>query len=73
MPGTYLRVIDKWSPADNLYMIRLQEETPPVQLVALPFNTSSVEVLPLNNLTISESNQSQHQANGKSFSHSLLF
>jgi hypothetical protein len=41
MPGTYLRVIDKWSPSDDLYMIRLQEATPPYQLVASPFTSSS--------------------------------
>ena len=40
MPGTYLRVIDKWSPADDLHMIRLREETPPYQLVASPFASS---------------------------------
>ena len=37
MPGTYLRVIGKWSPADNLYMIHLQEEIPPCELVPPPF------------------------------------
>ena len=37
MPGTYLRVIGKWSPADNLYMIHLQEEKTPCQLLAPPF------------------------------------
>jgi hypothetical protein len=41
MPGTYLRVVDKWSPADDLYIIRLREETPPYPLVASPLNSSS--------------------------------
>jgi len=41
MPGTYLRVIDKWSPADNLYMIHLQEEIPPYPLVASLKNHSN--------------------------------
>ena len=36
MPGTYLRVISKWSPADNLYMVHLQEQIPPYPLVPLP-------------------------------------
>jgi hypothetical protein len=63
MPGTYLRVIDKWSPADNLYMIHLQEETPPCQLVASPFTSSStIKTLSFSKLTISESSQPKHQA-----------
>jgi hypothetical protein len=63
MPGTYLRVIDKWSPADNLYMIRLQEETPPCQLVTPPFiSSSSVNALPINKITISDTNKPKHQA-----------
>ena len=37
MPGTYVRVISKWSPADNLYMVHLQEAIPPCELVAHPF------------------------------------
>jgi len=41
MPGTYLRVVSKWSPADGLHMIQLQEETPPFPLLAPPFGTSS--------------------------------
>ena len=41
MPGTYLRVIGKWSPADGLHMIHLREETPPCQLVTPPFDYSS--------------------------------
>jgi hypothetical protein len=73
MPGTYLRVIDKWSPADDLYMIRLQEETPPCQLVASPFNSSSaVDTLPLNKLTISKTNQPNYQgASAQSYGNSF--
>jgi len=73
MPGTYLRVIDKWSPADDLYMIRLQEETPPFPVVASPFNSSSsVKTLPLDKLRISKPSQLNRQAAsaqsfGKSF------
>ena len=66
MPGTYLRVVDKWSPADDLYMIRLQEDIPPYPLVASPFtpssSTSSVNALPVHALTISSSSQPKHQA-----------
>lgn len=36
MPGTFLRVISKWSPADNLYMVHLQEEVPPYEPVPPP-------------------------------------
>lgn len=38
MPGTYLRVMDKWSPANDLYIIHLREEAPPCRLIASPFN-----------------------------------
>ncbi|CAF3589612.1 unnamed protein product, partial [Rotaria sp. Silwood2] len=38
MPGTYLRVKDKWSPNENLYMIHLREENPPYQFIAPPFS-----------------------------------
>ncbi|CAF1003341.1 unnamed protein product [Rotaria sp. Silwood1] len=37
MPGTYLRVVAKWSPNENLYMIHLREENPPCQFIAPPF------------------------------------
>jgi hypothetical protein len=59
MPGTYLRVIGKWSPANDLYIIHLQEETPPCQLVAPPFNSpsSSANTLPLKKLAISKPSQ----------------
>ncbi|CAF4839605.1 unnamed protein product, partial [Rotaria sp. Silwood1] len=58
MPGTYLRVIDKWSPANDLYIIHLQEETPPCQLVAPPFNQPSSEnSFSFNKLTINKFNQ----------------
>jgi hypothetical protein len=63
MPGTYLRVIDKWSPNDDLYMIQLQEETPPYQLVSSPFtsSSSSVDTISLNKLTVSQSNPTNSQ------------
>jgi hypothetical protein len=73
MPGTYLRVVSKWSPADGLHMIQLQEETPPFPLLAPPFSSSSsIETLPLEKLTISRSSQSNSQvassqSYGKSF------
>ena len=37
MPGTYLKVIGKWSPADSLHIIHLQEENPPHELRRSPF------------------------------------
>lgn len=73
MPGTYLRVINKWSPADNLYMIHLQEETPLYQLVALPFTPlAPVEITPVDELRISTSDRPSGrtavaQPEGKSF------
>lgn len=79
MPGTYLRVIEKWSPADDLYMIRLKEETPPYQLVASPFTSSSSsdDIVSSNKLTISKTNQPNHQAasaqpHGNLFSFSFI-
>jgi len=63
MPGTYLRVVEKWSPADDLYMVRLREETSPYQLVASPFNSSSsIDTVSLNKLKISKPGQSNSQA-----------
>jgi hypothetical protein len=61
MPGTYLRVIDKWSPADDLYMIHLQEETPPCVLVASPFTSSSVDTLYVDRLAIFHKSQPKDQ------------
>jgi hypothetical protein len=64
MPGTYLRVIDKWSPADDLYIIHLQEETPPCPLVASPFDSSSpsIDMPLLDKLTISKTSLKSSQA-----------
>jgi hypothetical protein len=74
MPGTYLRVIDKCSPADDLHIIRLQEEIPSFPLLASPLNSSvlPVDTLSLESLTISNPTQLNYQAastqsNGKSF------
>lgn len=41
MPGTYLRVISKSSPAPDLYIIHLREATPPYQTIAPPFVLAS--------------------------------
>jgi hypothetical protein len=67
MPGTYLRVVSKWSPAKDLQMIHLREETPPVQLLASPFGSSPsslfMNTTPSNNrITIS----TPYQSNSKS-------
>ncbi len=37
MPGTYLEVLNKWTNADGLHMIELQELEPPHQLITPPF------------------------------------
>ncbi|CAM4743270.1 unnamed protein product [Rotaria magnacalcarata] len=42
MPGAYFTVIDKYSPADNLYIVHLREESPPYQLLEPPFDLTSV-------------------------------
>jgi len=74
MPGTYLRVIDKWSPAEGLHIIRLQEDIPPYELLAPPFNSSSssADTIPIEKLTISKSDKPNYQgasanSSGKSF------
>ncbi|CAF1467171.1 unnamed protein product [Adineta steineri] len=41
MPGSYFKVVDKWSPAKDLYIIHLREMTPPFLTVASPFYTPS--------------------------------
>jgi hypothetical protein len=76
MPGTYLRVIGKWSPATGLHMIHLQEEIPPHPLLASPLDSSpsssSVDTRPLKKLTISKPSQSNNQA-ASTQSHSKSF
>ncbi|CAF3271939.1 unnamed protein product, partial [Rotaria sp. Silwood2] len=42
--GTYLRVIDEWSPNENLYMIHLREENPLYQFIAPPFSKESTSM-----------------------------
>ena len=56
MPGTFLRVVSKSSPAKGLYIIHLKEETPPYQTIAPPFTSSSTAIEPpsLANLKISK-------------------
>ena len=39
MPGTFFHVIDKHSPAKDLYVIHLQETTAPYELLKPPFET----------------------------------
>jgi hypothetical protein len=36
MPGTYLRVVDKWSPSKDLFMIHLRKTIAPYQTIAPP-------------------------------------
>jgi hypothetical protein len=65
MPGTYLHVIDKWSPADDLYIIHLQEKTPPYQLIVPPFDLSlsaSVDMPDLDKVKISKPSLVKSQA-----------
>jgi hypothetical protein len=73
IPATYLRVIDKCRPADDLHIIRLREETPPHSLIASPLNSSqSSGTFSLEKITISNRGQSNRgavsvQSHGKSF------
>jgi hypothetical protein len=67
IPGTYLRVVDKWSPAQDLQIIRLKEETPPCQLLPPPFSSSStssssVDTFSVEKLKISQPSQSNSSA-----------
>jgi hypothetical protein len=41
MPGTYLRVVGKWSPAKDLYIIHLRETLAPRQYLEPPFTSPS--------------------------------
>jgi hypothetical protein len=40
MPGTYLKVLGKWSPSSDFHIIHLREETPPYQTIVPPYNIS---------------------------------
>ena len=73
MPGTYLRVISKWSPAKDLHMIQLREETPPIQFLASPFDScSSTDTVPLKKPMTSRPNQPSSQtASSQSYSRSF--
>jgi hypothetical protein len=73
LPGTFLRVVSKWSPVKGLYMIQLREETPPFQLLASPLgsssSSSSMNTVSLNRTTISKPYQSSSQtASSQSYS-----
>ncbi|CAM4765092.1 unnamed protein product [Rotaria magnacalcarata] len=41
LPGSYFRVVGKWSPAKDLYMIHLRETAPPRTYLEPPFKSSS--------------------------------
>jgi hypothetical protein len=47
MPGSYLRVIDKHSPAQHLYIIHLQEVKAPYELLKPPFDSDLTSIMPL--------------------------
>jgi hypothetical protein len=42
LPGTYLRVVGKWSPAKDLYIIHLRETPAPRQYLEPPFPSPSL-------------------------------
>ncbi|CAF1336613.1 unnamed protein product [Adineta steineri] len=44
LPGTYMRVVSKWSPAKDLYMIHLRETPAPRPYLEPPFSSTSAAV-----------------------------
>jgi hypothetical protein len=40
MPGTYLKVVGKWSPSTDVHIIHLREATPPYQTIAPPYDVT---------------------------------
>lgn len=56
MPGTYLQVVDKWTPSHDLHIIHLREAIPPYQIIAPPINPrlQLTQPTPLANPTISD-------------------
>ena len=43
LPGTYFRVVGKWNPAKDLYIIHLRETPAPRQYLEPPFPTASLD------------------------------
>ena len=77
MPGTYFKVVDKWSPAEDLYMIQLRETKAPYETIAPPFElpSRSIKTPSLKSLTISTEKKSMLTDNNtfvKSHSKSFL-
>ncbi|CAF3897195.1 unnamed protein product, partial [Rotaria magnacalcarata] len=56
LPGTYLKVVSRWSPSKDLHIIHLREEPAPYQTIAPPFEATSspVDLPSLKPLTISK-------------------
>jgi hypothetical protein len=56
LPGIYLRVVGKWSPAKDLYIIHLREASPSRPYLEPPFKVeaAAVETLGMKELTISK-------------------
>lgn len=56
MPGAYFRIVDKWSPNQDLWIIHLRQSTPPWQTIALPIESlaSNNENISLHQLSISK-------------------
>jgi len=78
MPGTYLQVIDKWSPSKDLFIIHLRETVAPYQTIAPPFDpclqlvqTPSIVNIAICNEMDNVSNDSQ--SSEQAFSKSLMY
>ncbi|CAF2825906.1 unnamed protein product [Rotaria sp. Silwood2] len=63
LPGTYLRVVGKWSPAKDLYIIHLRETPAPRPYLELPFTpTPSAITVSAGPITTMETKVTQKQA-----------
>ncbi|CAF2956895.1 unnamed protein product, partial [Rotaria sp. Silwood2] len=66
LPGTYFRVVDKWSPAKDLYMIHLRETPPPRPYLEPPFvSTTSDTVISTGPATTMKTTAKQNIATSK--------
>ena len=67
LPGSYFKVISKWSPAKDLHMIQLREEHPPYETITPPFHLSSAsnKTPSIETLTISNDQVASSKSYGK--------
>jgi hypothetical protein len=68
MPGTYFKVVDKWSPAKDLYMIQLRETKAPYETIASPFYSSSLSNNVPSSINVTISTEKKDIATGPTIS-----